>query len=99
MQTFDGPDSTAALPTDAAHYGSRDGTGLHQSIYTDVAALPLISPVGKIWSYSNPGINLAGYIAERVTGKPYTKLIQELVFDPLDMKRSTFDPSVSNTMR
>lgn len=88
---------TAALPTAAEHYGMRDGSGLHQSIYNDVAALPLIAPVGKIWSYSNPGINLAGYIAERVTGKPYTQLIQELIIEPLDMKRTTFDPTIAMT--
>jgi CubicO group peptidase (beta-lactamase class C family) len=88
---------TAALPTAAEHYGSRDGSGLHQSIYSEVVSLPLIAPVGKIWSYSNPGLNLAGYIAERVTGKPYTQLIQELVFDPLEMKRTTFDTTIAMT--
>lgn len=88
---------TAALPTTADHYGPRDGAGLRQSIYGEVASLPFIAPIGKLWSYSNPGINLAGYIAERVTGKPYTQLIQELVFDPLEMKRSTFDPTVAMT--
>jgi CubicO group peptidase (beta-lactamase class C family) len=88
---------TAALPTAAEHYGMRDGAGLRHSIYTDVAALPFIAPVGKIWSYSNPGFNIAGYIAERVTGKPYTRLIQGLVFDPLEMKRSTFDPTIAMT--
>jgi CubicO group peptidase (beta-lactamase class C family) len=88
---------TAALPTAAEHYGSRDAEGLRRSIYADLTAFPMIAPIGKIWSYSNPGINLAGYIAERVSGKPFTQLIQELVFDPLDMKRSTFDTTVAMT--
>ncbi len=88
---------TAALPTDAEHYGSREAAGLRASVYRDVAAYPLIAPVGKIWSYSNPGINLAGYIAELVSGKPYTQLMQELVFDPLEMKRTTFDPTIAMT--
>jgi CubicO group peptidase (beta-lactamase class C family) len=88
---------TAALPTAAEHYGSREAAGLRRGVYTDIAGYPLIAPVGKIWSYSNPGINLAGYIAERVSGKPYTQLMQELVFDPLDMKRTTFDPTIAMT--
>ncbi|MBK8021152.1 MAG: beta-lactamase family protein [Chloroflexi bacterium] len=88
---------TAALPTAAEHYGSRDPGGLRESIYKDVARYPLIAPVGKIWSYSNPGINLAGYLAEHVSGKPYTQLMQELVFDPLEMKRTTLDPTVAMT--
>ncbi|MFN8528850.1 MAG: serine hydrolase domain-containing protein [Anaerolineae bacterium] len=88
---------TAGLPTAAEHYGTRDVGGLREGIYTDVASYPLVAPVGKIWSYSNPGINLAGYIAERVSGKPFAQLIQELVFEPLEMKRSTFDPTIAMT--
>ena len=88
---------TAALPTAAEHYGARQAEGLRQSVYTDVTGYPLVAPVGKIWSYSNPGINLAGYIAELVSGKTYAEMMQELVFDPLDMKRTTFDPTIAMT--
>ncbi len=88
---------TAALPTAAEHYGSREAAGLRASVYSDIAGYPLIAPVGKIWSYSNPGINLAGYLAELVSGKPYAELMQELVFDPLAMKRTTFDPTIAMT--
>lgn len=88
---------TAALPTDAEHYGSRDASGLKAGVYNQVARYPLVAPVGKIWSYSNPGINLAGYIAELVSGKTFTEMMQELVFDPLEMKRTTFDPTVAMT--
>jgi len=88
---------TAALPTAAEHYGSRQPEGLRQGIYSDVAGYPLVAPVGKIWSYSNPGINLAGYVAELVSGKSYTQLMQELVFDPLGMQRTTFDPTIAMT--
>ncbi len=88
---------TAALPTDAAHYGSRDAPGLKAGVYNDIPTYPLIAPVNKIWSYSNPGINLAGYVAELVSGKPFTQLMQEEVFDPLAMKRTTFDPTIAMT--
>jgi CubicO group peptidase (beta-lactamase class C family) len=87
----------AALPTAAEHWGSREPSGLRESVYRDIPAYRLIAPVGKIWSYSNPGINLAGYLAEAASGKPYTELMQELVFDPLAMKRTTFDPLIAMT--
>jgi CubicO group peptidase (beta-lactamase class C family) len=88
---------TAALPTAAEHYGSREAAGLRAGVYGDIASYPLVAPVDKIWSYSNPGINFAGYVAELVSGKPYTELMQELVFDPLEMKRTTLDPTVAMT--
>jgi CubicO group peptidase (beta-lactamase class C family) len=88
---------TAALPTAAEHYGSREAAGLREGVYKDIAGYPLVAPVGKIWSYSNPGINLAGYLAELVSGKPYSQLMQELVFDPLEMKRTTLDPTIAMT--
>lgn len=87
----------AALPTAAEHWGSRAPEGLREGVYGDIASYPLVAPVGKIWSYSNPGINLAGYVAEFASRKPYTDLMQELVFDPLAMKRTTFDPLVAMT--
>lgn len=88
---------TAALPTAAEHYGSREAAGLRAGVYGDIASYPLVAPVDKIWSYSNPGINFAGYVAELLGGKPYTQLMQELVFDPLAMKRTTLDPTVAMT--
>ncbi len=88
---------TAALPTDADHYGPREAPGLRAGVYGDIASYPLIAPVGRIWSYSNPGINLAGYLAELVSDKPYSQMMQELVFDPLHMTRTTLDPTIAMT--
>jgi hypothetical protein len=56
-----------------------------------------VAPPGKLYSYSNPSTRIAGYIAEVVSGQLYTQLMQELVFDPLEMKRTTFDPTVAMT--
>ena len=38
---------TAALPTDAEHYGPREAAGLRAGVYGDIAGYPLIAPVGK----------------------------------------------------
>lgn len=45
---------------------------------------------GTRMSYSNPGYAVAGYIIEQVTGQPYEKVIQESIFDPLEMRTSSF---------
>ncbi len=46
---------------------------------------------GERAEYSNLGVELAAYILETVTKKPFTDAIQRKVFDPLGMTRSTYD--------
>jgi CubicO group peptidase (beta-lactamase class C family) len=56
-----------------------------------IAAMPArIFPPGKVPSYSNYGLTLAGYIVERVSGEPFEKYIAAHIFDPLRMEHSTF---------
>jgi CubicO group peptidase (beta-lactamase class C family) len=59
----------------------------------DIAKLPQIQPLGTIWSYNNTGFNVASRIIEIVTGKPYERVAQEMLFDPLELKMSFFYPS------
>jgi CubicO group peptidase (beta-lactamase class C family) len=49
-----------------------------------------IFPPGETPAYSNYGTALAGYIVERVTGKPFTQYLDDSIFKPLGMSRSTF---------
>jgi CubicO group peptidase (beta-lactamase class C family) len=49
-----------------------------------------IYPPGQITAYSNYGTALAGYIVEQVSGKPYEEYVDESIFKPLGMTRSTF---------
>ncbi len=51
----------------------------------------LLFPVGEGWRYSNLGIDLAGYILQVVSGKPFPEYMREKVLDPLGMKGSSFD--------
>jgi CubicO group peptidase (beta-lactamase class C family) len=88
---------TAGLPTSHTRFGRRAPSGLEEYVRQDVPRYPFVAPPGKLYSYSNPGIRIAGYIAEVVSGQLYTQLMQELVFDPLEMKRTTFDPTVAMT--
>jgi len=48
-------------------------------------------PVGSGFAYSNLGIDLAGYILERVEEKPFADLMRDSLLGPLRMDRSTFD--------
>jgi len=49
-----------------------------------------IFPAGVTPAYSNYGAALAGYIVERVSGKPFNDYVAENIFKPLQMERSTF---------
>jgi CubicO group peptidase (beta-lactamase class C family) len=60
------------------------GTHLKEGI------LARVFPPGEIPSYSNYGTSLAGYIVEVVSGVPFDQYIEENIFEPLGMTRSTF---------
>lgn len=59
----------------------------------DIAKLPQVQPLGKIWSYNNAGFNIASRLIEVITGKTYERAAQEMLFDPLGLKMSFFFPS------
>ncbi len=50
-----------------------------------------IFPPGKIPSYSNYGLTLAGYVVERVSGEKFERYIDNHILKPLRMNSSTFD--------
>ncbi len=50
-----------------------------------------IFPPGTVPAYSNYATALAGYIVERVSGKPFATYIDELIYQPLGMSHSTFE--------
>jgi CubicO group peptidase (beta-lactamase class C family) len=88
---------TSGLPTSYKPFGPRNSEALEKHVKEEIPHYQLVAPPGKLYSYSNPGINLAGYVAQAVTGFPYAELMRKLVFDPLEMKRTTFDPLVAMT--
>jgi CubicO group peptidase (beta-lactamase class C family) len=59
-----------------------------------ISATWLRFPVGTGYAYSNLGIDLAGYILERVEGKPFPEMMRDSLLEPLGMDRSTFDRAV-----
>ena len=57
-----------------------------------MAKLPQIYPFGELFSYNNSGYYIAGRVLEVVTGQTYEQIIRDLVFRPLGMDHSFFDP-------
>jgi CubicO group peptidase (beta-lactamase class C family) len=49
-------------------------------------------PVGARCGYSNLSLDLAGYILSSVRGDYFANCVRDLIFRPLRMDRSTFDP-------
>ncbi|HEY6249624.1 MAG TPA: serine hydrolase [Candidatus Angelobacter sp.] len=49
-----------------------------------------IFPPGAVPAYSNYAATLAGYIVERVSGRPFNDYVTENIFRPLGMEHSTF---------
>ena len=48
-------------------------------------------PVGQRYCYSNLGIDLAGYILQIVSGRPFAQYMKEKILEPIGMKNSSFD--------
>jgi CubicO group peptidase (beta-lactamase class C family) len=58
-----------------------------------------IFPPGTVPAYSNYGAALAGYIVQRVSGQPFDGYVAENIFKPLDMKHSTFDQPLPDSLK
>jgi CubicO group peptidase (beta-lactamase class C family) len=48
-----------------------------------------VRPVGQFSAYSNYGTSLAGYIVERVSGRPWDDYLEQEILRPLGMTQST----------
>ncbi|MBC8172134.1 MAG: beta-lactamase family protein, partial [Anaerolineae bacterium] len=71
-----------------------------QELIESLSTIPLVSPYGEKFNYSNQMFAAAGYIAALANGADYdsaslydgyVQLMQERIFDPLGMTRSTLD--------
>ncbi|MEV7555775.1 serine hydrolase domain-containing protein [Amycolatopsis sp. NPDC089917] len=56
------------------------------------AELPQIFPVGEVFSYCNAGFQLAGRVAEVVSGKTFEDLVRTRLLEPLGMTESYYLP-------
>lgn len=55
-----------------------------------IAGRPPRFPPGSQYDYTSEGIDLLGVILERVTGRPWTEVVREQVFEPARMEGTRF---------
>jgi CubicO group peptidase (beta-lactamase class C family) len=55
-----------------------------------VARQPLDFTPGSKWTYSSSGIAVLGRVIEVVSGQPYETFMQKRIFEPLEMRDSSF---------
>lgn len=96
----------AGLPANAPggwwkYAGKTSVDAQRRKCVAEVVKLKLNSKPGTKYVYSNLGYVIAAAMAERVTKKPWEKLIVERVFKPLKMKQYGFGPvgSVKNVQQ
>ena len=87
---------TAGLSDGAQMYGLHDDAALGETV-RGLTADSLFAPPGKVYSYSNPGYWLAGYVIEAVSAKPYADVMDERLFKPLGMMSTTLRPTTAMT--
>ena len=88
---------TAGFPGEYTPEGPREESALEPSLQEGLPGLAMEFPLGQGYLYSNWGIRLASLVAEKVTGKPFTRLAYERVLGPLGMDMTTFDLHVAAT--
>jgi CubicO group peptidase (beta-lactamase class C family) len=77
--------------------GSRDPGGLADYTLRTGIHTPFIADPGAVYSYSDYGFSIVGYLIERVTGHYFAEAVRELVFEPLGMRSACFEPTVAMT--
>jgi CubicO group peptidase (beta-lactamase class C family) len=87
---------TSGLRDVAGGDGSQDEKALAE-FAEGLTGEDLLFEPGKFFSYSNIGYALAGAALERVSRKPYAGAMNERVFAPLSMSRTTFRPALAMT--
>lgn len=89
---------TSGLPKEYTPDGPKEESMLEKSLKEELPVAEMKTlPNEGAYLYSNLGIRLASYIAERKTGQIFSTLAQEYVLNPLDMNKTTFDLRVAAT--
>jgi len=87
---------TSGFLDEAPMYGSQDEGALGKEVKSWKEDRFFTAP-GDIYSYSNPGFWLAGFIVENLSGKLYADAMNDRIFAPLGMTRTTLRLTVAMT--
>ena len=87
---------TAGIRDGASFDGPHDDSALATFVrsWTDDY---LVAEPAEIFSYSNLGYVLAARVLEEVSGKPFADVMNEVLFQPLGMRRTTLRPIMAMT--
>ena len=88
---------SAGLFGTAGDFGPRDLSGLEAFILQLLPHVEFVAPPGTVFCYCNLGIMLAGYVLETLTHVYFPQAMQQLVFDPLGMRHTTYDRTIAMT--
>ncbi len=77
--------------TQEAPVGSNFEPGMFEDHIQSIPQTWLRFPVNERYSYSNLGVDLAGYVLQIRSGLPFQEYVKRKLLDPLGMKASTFD--------
>lgn len=77
-------------------YGSHDDSALSAYVRS-LKEDHFFTEPGGVFSYSNPGFDVAGLLIEEVGGRAYADQMSERLFKPLGMNRTTFRPTMAMT--
>lgn len=83
---------SSGLPTGDDTRFQYNETGLMLYMKEVVPTLPILFHPGTAYSYGNHALNIAGFVAEQVTGKPFASIMQDMLFEPLEITHTTYDP-------
>ncbi|WML50400.1 serine hydrolase domain-containing protein [Neobacillus sp. PS3-34] len=83
---------SSGLPTGGGLSFYHNESGLFQYMKEVVPTLPILFHPGTAYSYGNHALNIAGFVAEQITNKKFAVLMQEMLFNPLEMNQTTYDP-------
>jgi CubicO group peptidase (beta-lactamase class C family) len=77
-------------------YGSHDDSALAAYVRS-LKEDHFFTEPGRIFSYSNPGFDVTGFLIEEITRKPYADQMSDRLFKPLGMNSTTFRPTMAMT--
>jgi len=63
----------------------------YDRIKSDLANVPVIAKPGQVYGYQNVAYSLIGDVLFTVSGKDYNNLLQDKIFQPLNMKDASTD--------
>lgn len=81
---------TSGIPD---HFLLQEECGSPEEVTQAILRHPLVQRPGGVPIYSCMGYILLGKILERIGGEPLDRLAQSWVFDPLDLKHTTYRPT------